>query len=98
MSVPESPRSLPSGFALLQNYPNPFNPTTEIRYQIPEVSHVALKVYDLLGREVATMADDVEEPGYKSVQLNASQLASGVYFYRLQFGRFVETRKMLVVK
>jgi photosystem II stability/assembly factor-like uncharacterized protein len=92
------PRELPSGFVLEQNYPNPFNPSTTITYQLPTVSHVALKVFDILGREVASLVDGFEEPGYKSVTFDASNLASGVYFYRLRAGEFSEIRRMLLVK
>jgi hypothetical protein len=88
----------PERFELHQNYPNPFNPTTEIRYQTSEVSHVTLKVYDLLGREVATLVDGVEEAGYKAVRFNAGGLSSGVYLYQLKAGGFVASRKLLVLK
>ena len=88
----------PTEFRLEQNYPNPFNPTTEIRYQTSEVSHVSLKVYDLLGREVATLVDGVEETGYKAVRFNAGVLSSGVYLYQLKAGAFVASRKLLVLK
>ena len=81
-----------------QNYPNPFNPTTEIRYQIPDVSHVTLRVYDLLGGEVATWVDEVQDTGFKSVAFDASFLASGVYLYRLQAGTFVSVKRMIVMK
>jgi hypothetical protein len=101
----EEKKVAPSEFVLLQNYPNPFNPTTEIRYQIPEVrgkqsevSRVTLRVFDILGREVATLVDEVQEAGFKSVQWNASGVASGVYFYRLQAGGFAETRKLVVLR
>jgi hypothetical protein len=92
------PSRVPKSFGLLQNYPNPFNPSTTIRYELPRTSHVTLTVYDLLGREVATLVDGLEEPGYKSVQFNAGNLASGVYLYRLTAGDFVQTRKLLVLK
>ena len=75
--------------------------STTINYHLPTISHVTLKVFDVLGREVATLVDAVEEPGYKSVKFDASRhvgIASGVYLYRLQAGRFVETKKMLVVR
>ena len=88
----------PFAFALHDNYPNPFNPTTTIRYELPTASHVTLTVHDLLGREVATLVEALEEPGYKSVQWNAAGVASGVYLYRLTAGDFVQTRKLLVLK
>ena len=84
--------------ALYQNYPNPFNPNSEIRYQISEFRHVKLAVYDLLGREVAVLVNEKKAPGIYQVTFDASSLASGVYFYRLVTGSFVETRKFIVLK
>ena len=89
---------LPHKMVLYQNYPNPFNPTTTFKYQIPSTSHVALTVYDVLGREVTVLVNTVEEPGYKSVQFDASRLSSGVYFYRLEAGDFVAVKKLLVLR
>jgi hypothetical protein len=83
---------------LHQNYPNPFNPKTEVGYQTSEVSRVTLKVYDVLGREVATLVDEVQEPGFKSVQLDATGLASGVYYYQLRAGSFTATRKTILIR
>ena len=88
----------PIEFRLSQNYPNPFNPTTVIKYQIPELGFITLKVYDVMGNEIATLVNKVEDPGYYEVNFNASNLASGVYFYRLIAGSFVSTRKMLLLK
>jgi hypothetical protein len=89
---------LPESYNLMQNYPNPFNPSTTINYELPKSSHVTLKIYNTLGQEVATLVNAVEEPGYKSVEWNASGAASGVYFYRLQAGDFVQVRKLLVLR
>jgi hypothetical protein len=89
---------LPDHFALEQNYPNPFNPTTEIRYQTSEVSHVTLKVYNVLGELVATLVDELQEAGYKSIEWNASRMPSGMYYYKIQAGTFSEVKKMLLVK
>jgi len=85
-------------YELAQNYPNPFNPVTMIRYQIPTAETVSLKVYDVLGKEVATLVSGRQEAGNYAVPFNASGLSSGMYFYRLQAGGFVETRKMMLVK
>jgi len=86
------------GFALSQNYPNPFNPATKIRYNLSKKSDVSLKIYDVLGREIETLVDGNYSAGEYEADFNASKLASGVYFYRLQAGNFVETKKMVVNK
>jgi hypothetical protein len=87
-----------TSYELFANYPNPFNPTTTIRYQLPQAGKASLKIFDILGREVQTLVDEVQISGSYSVNFNASSLASGVYFYRLQSGNFVSTKKMLMVK
>jgi len=88
----------PTAFALEQNYPNPFNPTTVVSYQLPVVSTVKLVVYDILGREVAVLVNETKAPGSYTVRFDAGRLASGVYFYRLQAGRFTQIRKMVLMK
>ncbi|MCS6989016.1 MAG: S8 family peptidase [Chloroherpetonaceae bacterium] len=90
--------NLPKEFALAQNYPNPFNPTTVIAYQLPTTSDVRLELYDVLGRKISTLVSARQSAGYYAYTLNASALATGVYFYRLHAGDFVQTRKMLLVK
>ena len=97
LDVQSSP-AVPREFALHQNYPNPFNPVTVVNYQLPAVSNVRLVVYDLLGREVAVLANEPKAAGSYSVRFDATGLASGAYFYRLSAGRFTETRRLLVVK
>lgn len=91
-------KPLPVAYALKESYPNPFNPTTTIIYQLPKQSHVTLKIFDVLGREVATLVNRVEEPGSKSVMWDARNIPSGVYFYRFQAGEFTGTRKMLLIR
>jgi len=88
----------PNIFSLEQNYPNPFNPTTSIQYAINSRQFVQLKVYDILGNEVATLVNEQKEPGYYEVEFNATQFSSGVYFYRLQAGDFVQTKKMILMR
>jgi hypothetical protein len=88
----------PDNFALQQNYPNPFNPTTIIKYQLPKSSYVTLKVFDLLGREISILVDGLKEAGFHEASLDGSQLTSGVYFYRLQAGSFIETRKLVLLR
>ena len=85
-------------YSLSQNYPNPFNPNTKIQYSISKQQFVQLKVYDILGREVSTLVNDEKPAGKYEVNFNASHLASGVYFYRLQAGSFSRTKKMLLLK
>jgi hypothetical protein len=91
-------RVTPTAYRLGQNYPNPFNPTTIIQYDLPAMSHVRLAVYDILGREVAVLVNGVERPGFKSVSFIAGNLASGLYYYRLQADNFVATRKFLLIR
>ncbi len=85
-------------FSLSQNYPNPFNPSTTIQYQIPKQSHVSIKVFDMSGKEIATLVDEVKSSGIYKQNFNASSFSSGVYFYTLNTGDFTETRKMILVK
>jgi hypothetical protein len=89
---------LPVDYELLQNYPNPFNPATTIRYQIPKFSHVKLTVYDVLGHRVAMLVNEEKSPGEYSVSFNASSLASGIYFYRIKAGGFIQTKKLILLK
>ena len=88
----------PTHFELSQNFPNPFNPNTTIQYRISEKAHVILQIFDILGREVIRLVDKIEEPGNKSIIFDAKGLGSGVYFYRLQVGLTVETKKIMLLK
>lgn len=90
--------SLPSVFSLSQNYPNPFNPSTTIEYQIPEQSLVTIKIFDLLGREAATLVNEQKNAGNYSVQWNASDFSSGVYYYRLHAENIAETKILILLK
>jgi len=96
--VPGTRISLPETYFLSQNYPNPFNPSTMIRYGLPERSQLSLTVYNTLGQRVAVLAEGDQEAGYHEVRFDGSGLASGVYFYRLQAGTYVETRKLILLK
>jgi hypothetical protein len=88
----------PPRFNLEQNYPDPFNPSTTIRYELPKASQVNLSVYDILGREVSVLVNEKKDAGIYEVRYEGSKLASGVYFYRLQAGDYVASKKMLVLK
>jgi hypothetical protein len=88
----------PNGFRLEQNYPNPFNPTTRITYAIPEQSHVSLRVYNELGQLVATLVDESQSPGERTVEFNGARLASGIYFYALSAGNNVDVKKLILLK
>jgi hypothetical protein len=93
-----SASSIPTVYSLSHNYPNPFNPTTKISYGIPKDGLVNLKIYNILGREVATLVNGEMKAGYYDLEFNASHLASGVYFYRIRVNDFVATRRMMLVK
>ncbi len=88
----------PLNFTLEQNYPNPFNPSTTIKYAVSNKQLISLKVFDILGKEVETLVNEVEEPGNYSIVFNASKLGSGIYFYQMRAGGFVETKRMSLVK
>lgn len=108
---PDTESQIPTRFALAQNYPNPFNPATTINYQLPvgrfaessgrdnvSTYKVSLKVFNVLGQEVATLVNEEQSAGYKSVKFDGTNLPSGIYFYRLTAGRYVETKKLLLLK
>jgi len=90
--------SRPTSYQIYQNYPNPFNPTTKISYCLPVTGKVVLKVYDMLGREVETLVNEEKQAGVYTQEFNASSLASGVYFYKIQAGSFSDTHKMILLK
>ena len=90
--------TIPENFILMQNYPNPFNPVTTISFSLPSKSFVSLKVFDALGREVATLANEELPAGNHSRQWNGGNMSSGIYFYRLQSGSFIETKKLILLK
>ncbi|MBM2840398.1 MAG: repeat protein, partial [Bacteroidetes bacterium] len=98
VSVEEEETGVPLSYSLSQNYPNPFNPTTAISYQLTATSFVSLKVFDVLGREVATLVNKENKPGSYTVTFSGSNLSSGVYFYRLQAGEFVATKKLMLLR
>jgi len=91
-------KALPGNFQLQQNYPNPFNPTTQIIYTLPKASPVTLTVYEILGRQIATLVNGKNEPGDHSVSWNALNVPSGVYFYRIVSGNYMQTKKMVLMK
>ena len=88
----------PSQFSLDQNYPNPFNPTTNFSFRIAESGLISLKIYDILGNEVATLVNGYKSPGHYDVPFDASHLASGVYYYELRAEKFRGVKRMVVLK
>ena len=89
---------VPQDYTLSQNYPNPFNPITNIQFSIPKTEFVSLKIYNLLGQKVTTLVDKKQPAGSYQVQWDASRFASGVYYYQLKVGDYVQTRKMVLLK
>jgi PKD repeat protein len=90
--------AMPTEFSLDQNYPNPFNPVTTIHYAIPVSSHVSIKVYNILGQEMATVVDESQEAGFKSLTFDASSVTSGVYYYRIVAGEFTQVKRMVLMR
>ncbi len=102
-SIVEVENNIPTEFSLEQNYPNPFNPTTTIRYQIPDKEFVTLKIYDILGNEVAVLVNEEKPAGSYTVEFtlhsrDGKSLSSGLYFYTISTGSFTSTKKMLLLK
>ena len=93
-----SGNEIPAKFSLSQNYPNPFNPNTQINYTIALDGQVTLRVFDILGKEVATLVNEKQNPGTYSLNFDGSNLSSGLYYYRLESGDYSDTRKMLLIK
>ena len=98
VSVKKSETTLLKQFKLEQNYPNPFNPTTNIAFRIAESGFVSLKVYDILGREVVTLVNEEKRDGNYKVKFDGSGLSSGIYFYKLQSGKYTSVKEMILLK
>ncbi|MBN2572070.1 MAG: T9SS type A sorting domain-containing protein, partial [Ignavibacteriales bacterium] len=88
----------PNKFSLSQNYPNPFNPSTIISYQLPIISRVTIKIFNVTGQEILTLLDEEKSPGVYNIDFNASQLSSGVYIYQMKAGEFTQSQKMILIK
>src|SRR5574342_625908 len=89
---------IPNKYFLSQNFPNPFNPSTKIRYSIPQTTFVSLKIYDILGNEIAALVNEEKQIGNYEVEFKGDRLSSGIYFYNLKAGEFSETKKMIILK
>ncbi len=98
VGVESNGSNIPTAYKLYNNYPNPFNPVTSIKYDLPKASLVKIVLYDILGREVATLVNEKKEAGSYVIQWDASGYASGAYFYKIEAGVFIETKKMVLIK
>ncbi len=94
----ENGNTVPEEYHLSQNYPNPFNPVTVISYNVPRTSHVSLKVYNILGKEITTLVNEVQQPGSYRVVFNGGNLTSGVYYYQMKSGSFDLVKKMILIR
>jgi len=97
-SVETSTNNIVTNYALSQNYPNPFNPSTSISYQLPTSGLVTIKVYNVIGKEIATLVNEYQQSGSYSKEFSANGLTSGVYFYTIKSGNFTATKKMIFLK
>ena len=97
-AIDDKPGKIPKKFALSQNCPNPFNPLTRINYALPRASRVIIELYDPLGRKIKTILNEHQPAGFHAIKFNAEDLASGIYLYRIQADKFVQTRKMVLIK
>ena len=88
----------PTDYHISNNYPNPFNPSTKIKYSLPQTSNVVIKVFDILGNEIETLVNEEKQTGTYEITWYTENLPSGIYFYRIQAGNFIETKKMLLLK
>ena len=103
LSQIENEAGMPGRYSLLQNYPNPFNPTTTLRYNLPENSHVTITIYDMLGRKVKTLINETQYSGYRSIIWDAignkgERASAGIYLYQIQAGEYMQTKKMVLLK
>jgi hypothetical protein len=98
VGIEEQAPQIPCGFSIFQNCPNPFNPSTTIKFNLPKASDVTIDIYDILGRKVETIVEHEQPAGIHQLVWNANGFSSGIYFYRIQAGKFVETRKMMLIK
>ncbi|MGE5861122.1 MAG: T9SS type A sorting domain-containing protein, partial [Ignavibacteria bacterium] len=98
VGVEREAQEIPAEFALSQNYPNPFNAASVIKYSIPKLSHVKLNIFNTLGEEIETVVNEEQSAGVYKVNWSAADLPSGVYFYQLHAGDFIETKKMILMK
>ncbi len=98
VSVESQEEITPGSFSLAQNFPNPFNPSTTISFSLPSAQNVTLKVYDILGKEIATLVNEYKQAGSYSINFNAKNLSSGVYLYQIQAGNLIDTKKMILIK
>jgi len=98
VNITSNENKVPESFHLYQNYPNPFNPVTKINFALPKQGFVTIKIYDVLGREVRTLVNEVKTPGNYIVEFNANELASGVYFYKIEVNGFSDVKRMILIK
>jgi hypothetical protein len=96
--IKNSSSGLPINYTLMQNYPNPFNPSTSIQFALPKEGRVSMKIFNILGKRIATLLDGFQSAGYHEVTVNLDSFSSGIYFYQMRVGSFIETKKMMLMK